>query len=136
MLGKVMAPLLGSLVLFFSFPVRGQEPAPRPSAGQPLAPGLVKLTGDDDKRAKELDERSTAALTADRWDEAIARAEELLALRTRIQGPKHFETVNAEWRLRTLRRVAPMPNEDRVAYQSAKTMNEQADTLFDEGKYA
>ena len=90
-----------------------------PKEAQPPAPGLRKLTGDDAKRAEELDKAIEAALKADRWDEAIARAEELLALRTRVQGPKHFETVNAEWRLKTLRRVAPMPHEDRVAYQSA-----------------
>ncbi len=97
---------------------------------------MRKLTGDDAKRAEELDKAIEAALKADRWDEAIARAEELLALRTRVQGPKHFETVNAEWRLKTLRRVAPMPKEDRVAYQSANTMNEQAEALYAQGKYA
>ena len=136
MFSKLMAPLFGSLVLFIPFPVSGQAPAPKPSAGQPPAPGLRKLTGDDEKRAKQLDEQIDKALKADRWDEAIARAEELLALRTRVQGPKHFETVNAEWRLKTLRRVAPMPHEDRVAYQSANTMNEQAETLNAQGKYA
>ena len=83
---------------------------------------MIKLTGDDEKRAKQLDEQIDKALKADRWDEAIAQAEELLALRTRVQGPKHFETVDAEWRLKALRRVAPMPQEDRVAYQSAATM--------------
>jgi len=103
---------------------------------QPPAPGLRKLTGDDARRAKELEKAIEAALKADRWDEAIARAEELLALRARVQGPKHFETVNEEWRLKTLRRVAPMPQEDRVAYQLADTMNEQAETLYPQGKYA
>jgi len=103
---------------------------------QPPAPGLRKLTGDDARRAKELEKAIEAALKADRWDEAIARAEELLALRARVQGPKHFETVNEEWRLKTLRRVAPMPQEDRIAYQLANTMNEQAETLYPQGKYA
>ncbi len=115
-------------------PTSAQTTSPKES--QPPAPGLRKLTGDDAKRAEELDKAIEAALKADRWDEAIARAEELLALRTRAQGPKHFETVNAEWRLKTLRRVAPMPQEDRVAYQSARTMNEQAETLTAQGKYA
>ena len=41
-----------------------------------------------------------------------------------------------EWRLKALRRVASMPHEDRVAYQSARTMNEQAETLYGQGKYA
>jgi tetratricopeptide (TPR) repeat protein len=94
------------------------------------------LAGDDAKRAEELDKAVEAALRADRWDEAIARAQELLALRAKLQGPKHFETVNAEWRLKTLRRVAPRPEEDRVAYQSARTMNEQAEALYAQGQYA
>jgi tetratricopeptide (TPR) repeat protein len=135
MLGNVIATILGSLVLFFSSPVRGQEPVSKPSAGQPLAPGLIKLTGDDEKRARQLDEQIDNALNADRWDEAIARAEELLALRTRAQGPKHFDTADAEWRLDALRRVAPMPHEERVAYQSASTMTEQAEALFSQGKF-
>ena len=103
---------------------------------QPSAPRLRKLSGEDARRAEELDKAIEAALKADRCDEAIARAEELAALRTRIQGSKHFETVNAEWLLKTARRVAPMPNEDRVAYQSARTMTEQARILNAQGKYA
>ena len=47
----------------------------------------------------------------------------------RSREPKHFETVDAEWRLKSLRRVAPMPDEDRLAYQSANTMNDQAIAL-------
>ncbi len=107
-----------------------------PNQAQPPAPGLRKLTGDDAKRAEELNKAIEAALKADRWDEAIAKAQESLALRTRVQGPKHFETVTAECRLNALRRVASMPKEDRVAYRSASTMNEQATTLRDQCKYA
>ena len=107
-----------------------------PKEAQPPAPGLRKLTGDDANREEELDKSIEAALKADRWDEAIARAEELLALRTRVQGPKHFETVIDEWRLKALRRVAPMPREDRVAYLSANNTNAQAETLLAQGKYA
>ena len=126
--------LIGLGIAISGSPTTAQTTSPKEA--QPPAPGLRKLTGDDAKRAEELDKAIEAALKADRWDEAIARAEELLALRTRAQGPKHFETVNAEWRLKTLRRVAPMPHEDRVAYQSAKTMNEQAEALYAQGKYA
>ncbi len=103
---------------------------------QPPAAALEKLSGDDANRAAELDKAIWAALKADRWDEAIAKAQGLLALRTKAHGPKHFETVDAEWRLRTLQRVAAMSKEDRVAYQSARTMNERAATLADQGKYA
>jgi len=107
-----------------------------PTQSQPPAPGLRKLTGDDAKRAEELDKATEAAQTADCWDEAIAKADELLALRVRAQGPKHFETVNAEWRLNTLRRTAPMSKEDRVAYRSANTMNEHGETFTAQRKHA
>src|SRR5262249_7552853 len=110
--------------------------ASSPKGAQTPAPGLPMLTGDDAKRAAELDQAIDAALKADRWDEAIARAEELLALRAKVQGPKHFETVDAEWRLKTLRRVAPMPHQDRVACESAYTMDAQAEALNAQGKYA
>src|SRR5271157_2567521 len=126
--------LIGLWVEFPGLPATAQTTSAKEA--QPPAPELRKLTGDDARRAAELDKAVEAALKADRWDEAIARAEELLALRARVQGPKHFETVNEEWRLKTLRRVAPMPQEDRIAYQLANTMNEQAETLYPQGKYA
>ncbi len=113
--------LIGLGIGFWVLSTSAQTTSPKEAPPQPQ--GFRKLTGDDAKRAEELDKAIEAALKADRWDEAIAKAEELLALRTRVQGPKHFETVTAEWRLKALRRVAPMPKEDRVAYQSAKTMN-------------
>jgi len=126
--------LIGLGIGIPGMPTRAQSTSPQPA--QTPAPGLRKLTGEDEKRAKQLDEQIDKAMKADRWDEAIAGAEERVALRTRAQGPKHFETVNAEWRLKTLRRVAPTPHEDRVAYQSASTMNVRAETLLAQGKYA
>ncbi len=136
MFSKLIAPLFGALILSVPFPASGQAPAPKPSAGQPPALGVRKLTGDNEKRAKQLDDQIDKAVKADRGDEAIARAEDLVALRTRTQGPKHFETMDAEWRLKTLRLVAPMPHADRVAYRSATTMTEQAGPLVAQGKYA
>jgi len=134
MVNKIRASVLMVFVSLTSQSVPGQTSAP--PTGKPTAPALIKLTGDDEKRAKQLDEQIDNATKADRWDEAIARAEELRALRGQAQGLKHFETVDAEWRLKTLRRVASMPREDRIAYQSAHTMTAQAETLYAQGKYA
>ena len=111
---------------------RDCAPEGSPVAGTRFA---RKLAGDDARHAGELDKAIEAALKADRWDEAIARAEELLALRRGSRAPKHFETVDAERLSRRCAGVAPMPHEDRVAYQSARTMNEQAKTLLSQGKY-
>jgi CHAT domain-containing protein/tetratricopeptide (TPR) repeat protein len=135
MFNKLPLPLLGLLVLWIASATLGQQ-TPTPPAGQPAAPGLIKLTGADARHAEKLNKAIEAALKADRWDQAIVKAQELLALRARIQGPKHFETVDAEWSLKALRRVATMPKEDRAAYQSAITMIEQADQLHAQGKYA
>ena len=75
-------------------------------------PPTCMLIGNDARRAGELDSAVEAALDADHWDDAIASAEELLRLRTRVHGSKYFETLNAEWRLWTLHRLAAMPTED------------------------
>ena len=129
-----LALLIGLAIAIPGSPTTAQTTSPNEAPFQPQ--GLIKLTGDDAKLAEELDKAIQAALKADRWVEAVAKAEELLAVRTRAQGPKHFETVNVEWRLKALRRVAPMANEDRVAYESACTMSERTETLYTEGKYA
>ncbi len=134
MLHKLMAPWLGLLVLLLVSAARGQQTR-TPPASQLTAPGLRKLSGTDAQRAEELDKTIDAALKTDRSDKAIMKAEELVALRAKVQGPKHFDTVNAQWRLKALRRVAPMPKEDRVGYLSAYAMNAQAERLYSQGQY-
>ena len=126
--------LIGLAIASPGLPASAQTASPMEA--QPPTPALRKLTGDDARRAQELDKAIEAALKADHWDEAIAKAEERVALRTKAQGPKHFETVNADWHLRALRRVAPMAHEDRLAYESARIINDQAETLIHRGKYA
>jgi len=125
--------LIGLAIAMEPTPTAAQTASPKEA--QPRAPGLRKLTGENEKRAEQLDEQINKALKADRWDEAIARALELLALRTRAQGPKHYETVSLEWRLRALRRLAPMPLEDRAAYRSLATTKAEAQALNEQGKY-
>ena len=109
--------------------LHADEPAPKP-AWQRL------LQGDDAKRAAELNTAIAAALKADRWNDAIARAEELLALRSRVQGPKHFETIDDEWRLKAFRQVGPMSHDDRLAYQASRIKYVQALDFYNKGKHA
>ena len=136
MFHKLTVPSVCLLVLLIASAVSGQTPAPS-TDHPPAAPGSRKLTGDDARRRNELEKAIEHALKADRWDEwAIARGSELVALRTRFQGSTHFETVNAEWLLKALRRVAPMPQDDRVAYASAMTRWARAETLSEQGKSA
>jgi tetratricopeptide (TPR) repeat protein len=130
------APVIvaGVMALLVTSAAPGQTPS---AVTDPqAAPGLRVLTGDDAKQAEVLDKAIEASCKAGQWDEAIAKARKLLALRTRVQGPKHFETVNAEWRAKTLRLLALMTEVDRVALQSARTMAAEANAAYDKGKYA
>ncbi len=63
--------LIGLGIAIPGLPTTAQTTSPKEA--QPPAPGLRKLTGDDAKRAEELDKAIAAALKADRWDEAIAQ---------------------------------------------------------------
>src|SRR5262245_39932560 len=95
---KIVFPLVLSMVFAIvvpGSPITAQTASPKDD--QQAAPGLRKLTGDDAKRAEELDKSIESALTADHWDEAITKAKELFALRKRVQGPKHFEMVDAKY---------------------------------------
>ena len=133
-LALCLGPMIGLALAMPVSPTTAQTASS--NQAQPGASGLRTLTGDDARRAEELNKAVEAEAKANRWDESIARAEELLALRTRAQGPTHFETVNAAWVVKALRRVAPMPDLDRVAYRSLASMSEQAESLHDKGKYA
>jgi tetratricopeptide (TPR) repeat protein len=115
-------------------PAAAQTAPPR--ATPPAAPGSRRLTDGDARRVTEWGEAIIADLAADRWDLAIARARDIVALRTRIQGASHFETVNVEWNLKALLRVAAMRREDRDAFQRATTLNREAKALRPRGKFA
>jgi CHAT domain-containing protein/tetratricopeptide (TPR) repeat protein len=133
MVSTFRASVLTVSLLLIASSSSSQTPAP--PTGKPMAPGLIKLTGEDEKRAKRLNEQIDAAMSEDRWDGAIARAEELLALRRRVQGPSHFEAVSAEWNIKTLRRVERMGKVDQTAYQSTSTIKNQADNLAERQKF-
>ena len=106
------------------FPAFGQTVPVDDSARAPTT--RRELTGADAKRAAELKNAIDAATNADRWDEAIVKQGELLAMRQRIQGPRDYETVDAEWALKTFRKVQALTREDRDAYRSLKPLHERA----------
>jgi len=104
---------LALLVLTMTMRALAQNPPAAPS-GPAQAPGLRKLSGEDERRAKQLSEAIPNNLP-----EAIAVAEEVLALWTRIQGATHFEAVTASWRVKTWRRLAALSSEDLVLCQTS-----------------
>jgi tetratricopeptide (TPR) repeat protein len=93
------------------------------------------LTGDDAKKAAELQKRIAQLETVNKYAEGIRSLEELLALRTKVQGADHWETVNAKWHMTALKRTAALPEDDRAAWRQASRRNEEAYLLEEKAQY-
>lgn len=99
-----------SIVLLFALGVGGQAALAR--AEEPKSKGEVKplwqrlLQGADAKKAAELGDKIEDLKESDKYAEAIKTCEELLALRTRLQGADHWQTVDQKWELETTKKQA------------------------------
>ena len=101
----------------------------------PKPPYERLLKGDDARKAAELDKKISALIEADNYAEAIQVAEELLALRQRVQGADHHEAVDVQWGLDALRKVAGLPAERRAAWRAAVKAQGQAEALEAKVRY-
>ena len=96
----------------------------------------ARLTGADAEQANKLRKVIIESEKAGRWPEAIAAAEKALALRTRVQGAQHYLTIDADSRVKTLRRVQAMSPKERTALKSKSDTDKRAEALYQEKKYA
>jgi tetratricopeptide (TPR) repeat protein len=94
------------------------------------------LQGDDAKKAAALAQRIDELWVAGRVTEALAPAEELAALRKRVQGEGHWEAAEAARLLDMLRQVAAARERQRTALGEALGMAAKAAALESHGKYA
>jgi tetratricopeptide (TPR) repeat protein len=111
---------------------RADDPKPRTA---PKPPWQQLLTGEDAKKAAGLEKRIEELEAADKYAEAIRLGEELLALRTKVQGAEHWETVNQKWQLAALRKVAALPEAKRIGWRQAKQGAVEADRLDQKAQY-
>src|SRR5262245_61359945 len=93
------------------------------------------LTGNDAMKAAELQKRIGELADADKYAEAIRLQEELLALRMKLQRADHWETVNEEWSLTALKKVAALPEEKRSGWRKASQEANNARGLEQKGQY-
>jgi tetratricopeptide (TPR) repeat protein len=93
------------------------------------------LSGDDAKKAAALKKQIEKLEAADRYAEAIKLSEELFALRTKVQGAEHWETVNQKWALTALKKVAPLPAEKRAGWRKAARAAAEAESLVQKAQY-
>jgi tetratricopeptide (TPR) repeat protein len=117
-----------ALIVLSSFAIRADEPKPQAQR---------MLTGADAKAAEELTDKSDAAARADRYDEAIKLCEQLVALRTRVQGADHWETIDEKWTLDAARKVAALPAAKRAAWWKVfQDSSKKAEQLEDKDRFA
>jgi tetratricopeptide (TPR) repeat protein len=93
------------------------------------------LSGDDAKKAARLQQRIEELEAADRYAEAVRLQEELIALRTKVQGAEQWETVSEEWALTALKKVAALTEEKRAGWRQAARAAAEAGSLVQKAQY-
>src|SRR4051794_37126526 len=71
---------------------------------EPIPQSERMLKGEDAKLAAEYEKKRDELAAAGKRDEALKATEELLALRRRLQGEDHWQTMDARLRAEDLRR--------------------------------
>jgi tetratricopeptide (TPR) repeat protein len=94
------------------------------------------LEGDNQKKAEALQQQVDALFAAGKFTEAVRPAEELLALRKRVQGEGHWEVADAKRLVETLRRAASLPEKKRRDLAEVPDIQAKAEALHGSGKYA
>jgi CHAT domain-containing protein/tetratricopeptide (TPR) repeat protein len=93
------------------------------------APPILQPDGADARRARELSALWVQQFHAGRLAEAATAARALLALRRRMYGPGHLETVGARWNVVTLERLSRRPAEVQARFRAIPGQTEEADRL-------
>jgi Tfp pilus assembly protein PilF len=84
------------------------------------------LQGADAKKASELQACVTRLEEAEKWDEAVQAAEELLELRKQAQGTDHWQTINARSQLEALRAAMRQTKELQKLYAGVPALERKA----------
>ncbi len=113
-----------------------QEPKTEAKAQETRPPYERLLTGDDAKKAEELQQQIDKLSKADDYAGAIRSVEELLSLRIKVQGADHYKVVNAKQNLEALSKVAALEVEKREGWRLAMKSESRAAELEAKVRYA
>ncbi len=113
----------------------GMAFADEPKDKSPLPPWQRLLKGDDAKAAADLEKRIDELESTDKYAEAIKLAEELLALRVRVQGADHWQALNRKYALEWLRKVVALPEAGRAEARASAKADEDADAAERRGQF-
>jgi tetratricopeptide (TPR) repeat protein len=128
--------ILCAAVLHFPL-APGTRAQSQPADEQPTQepPWKRVLTGDDAKRVHELQQKVEELWKAAKDTEAQAVAREILTIRTRVQGAGHWETEDAQRRIRTLAQIAALAPVARAELVEADKKTAEAERLHEQGKH-
>jgi CHAT domain-containing protein/Flp pilus assembly protein TadD len=112
----------------------GAALAQSPAAEQ--APWQRVLTGDDARRVAELEKKLNELDAAGQFTEAQAPAQEIMAIRSRVQGAGHWQTADAQRRLQTLKLMAALPDKAQAELVEVTKLDRQVFQLYRQGHYA
>ena len=76
-----------------------------------------QLQGNDAAKGEELKAQIKIAESNDRYDDVIRLTEELLTLRTKVQGDDHWEVVTERWAVKTQRTISALTPEQRAEWR-------------------
>jgi CHAT domain-containing protein/tetratricopeptide (TPR) repeat protein len=93
------------------------------------------LKGADQRAADELVSRETRAWAAGRFEEALRAAQALLALRQKVQGQAHWQTLIAGEEVEALRRTLKQDPATRQEMAGQAALRARAAAQEDRGKY-
>jgi len=124
--------LVALLGLSLTAVAQSDDPKPAPESKPPWQ---RPLTGADAAKATDLNERIAALEAAANDGEALRLREELLTLRTRLRGARHWETLNAKWDLAAAKTVAALPADKRAGWRQAALGAAAARRLEQQAQY-
>ncbi len=120
------------LLSLCALPLAAEEPKAK---AETKAPYERLLEGDDAKKAAGLAKKIEELEAADKYVEALKAAEELLALRSRVQGANHWETVDQKWQIEQIKKVGALSMEERAGWRKTSEADDEAEQLEVKGKW-
>jgi tetratricopeptide (TPR) repeat protein len=126
-----MRPLALPIALFALLPSFAPAAAP-----PEVAPYRRVLAGEEARRVAQREKRLAALFQAGKFAEALGPAREVLALRERAQGPRHWETRTVRRRVTSLQRLARLSARARERFGAARRSQAEAAELLRKGQAA
>lgn len=120
--------LLLILLTVNTSPAAADPPAKDSLAAKP--PWQRMLQGEDLRKANELQKQIDKHWEAVEFQQALKLAEDLLALRERVQGADHWEAAEARWKFKTIQSILTWSLSDQIEIAALPALKRKALTLL------